>query len=110
MGALVLTTHKISDIKILLSVFYYVLNVVFTHKLMDVLPPLSSFFPQSSTDPVRVWSSCLVKCSEVLESCVGVFSEVKEQTVLEEIAQSEEGRNKLKGMDSCLANPSPKKF
>lgn len=41
----------------------------------------------------------------MLESCVSVFSEVKEQTVLEEIAQSEEGRNKLKGMvDSCLTN------
>ena len=55
------------------------------------------FYMQSSTDPLQVWSSCLFKCSEVLESCVGVFSEVKEQTVLEEIAQSKEGRNKLKG-------------
>ena len=58
--------------------------------------------PQSSSDPIRVWSSCLGKCSEVMESCVSVFSEVKEQTVLEEIAQSEEGRNKLKGMDLVL--------
>ena len=73
----------------------------------ELLPPLVIILypPQNSTDPIRVWSSCLVKCSEVLESCVSVFSEVKEQTVLEEIAQSEEGRNKLKGMvDSCLTN------
>ena len=46
-----------------------------------------------------MWKSCLSKCSEVLDSCVSVFSEVKEQTVLEEIAQSEEGRNKLRGMN-----------
>lgn len=58
-----------------------------------------SLFLQSSSDPIRVWSSCLTKCSEVLESCVNVFSEVKEQSVLEEIAQAEEGRNKLKGTD-----------
>ena len=44
-----------------------------------------------------MWRNCLSKCSEVLESCTSVFSEVKEQSVLEEISQSEEGRNKLKG-------------
>ena len=57
---------------------------------------------QSSSDPLKVWSSCLSKCNEVLESCVSVFSEVKDQSVLEEIAQSEEGRNKLKGTMMCV--------
>lgn len=47
-----------------------------------------------------------MKCSEVMESCVSVFSGVKEQTVLEEIAQSEEGRNKLKGIDGLVSYKS----
>ena len=33
-----------------------------------------------------------------MESCANVFSDVKEESILEEIAQSEEGRNKLKGL------------
>lgn len=33
-----------------------------------------------------------------MESCANVFSDVKEESILEEITQSEEGRNKLKGL------------
>ena len=80
-----LTAQKISDVNLLLF----------------IISP-----PQSSSDPIRVWSSCLVKCSEVMESCVSVFSDMKEQTVLEEIAQSEEGRNKLKGIDGLVSYKS----
>lgn len=60
--------------------------------IMWNFPPI-----QSSSDPLKVWSGCLSKCSEILESCASVFDEVKDQSVLEEIALSEEGRNKLKG-------------
>ena len=51
-----------------------------------------------NSDPCKVWQTCLMKCSEVLETCASVFGAVEEKTLLEEIAQSEEGRNKLRGV------------
>jgi len=40
----------------------------------------------------------LEKCLQVLTCCAEVFASVEEESVLEEIAESEEGRNKLIGM------------
>ena len=51
---------------------------------------------QAPPDPCKVWSSCLDKCLEVLCSCVVVFTSVEEEAILQEIAQAEEGRNRLK--------------
>lgn len=39
-----------------------------------------------------------MKCGEVLEKCVGVFEGAEEAGLLVEIAESEEGRNKLRGV------------
>ena len=43
------------------------------------------------------WGVCLVKCGEVLGSCVEVLRGVEEENLLQEIATSEEASNKLHG-------------
>ena len=48
-------------------------------------------------DPVRVLTTCLAKCGEVLEQSAGVFAGVQESSLLREICEVEEGRNKLRG-------------
>ena len=50
-------------------------------------------------DHVRILTTCLSKCEEVLEQSAGVFSEVKESSLLQEICEVEEGRNKLRGKE-----------
>ncbi|XP_064393729.1 synergin gamma-like isoform X2 [Halichondria panicea] len=51
-----------------------------------------------TSDPCEVWRKCLYKCGEVLEACVDVIGGVEEAGLKEEIAGSEEGRNKLRGI------------
>ena len=48
-------------------------------------------------DPVRVLATCLAKCGEVLEQSASVFAGVQESSLLREICEVEEGRNKLRG-------------
>ena len=44
-----------------------------------------------------MWKKCLSKCCELLEASVATLSEVSDTSILEEIARSEEARNKLRG-------------
>ena len=46
---------------------------------------------------MRVLKTCLTKCVEVLEQSAGVFGGVQESSLLQEICEVEEGRNKLRG-------------
>lgn len=46
---------------------------------------------------MRVLTTCLAKCGEVLEQSAGVFAGVQESSLLREICEVEEGRNKLRG-------------
>lgn len=46
---------------------------------------------------MRILTTCLFKCEEVLEQSAEVFAEVKESSLLQEICEVEEGRNKLRG-------------
>ena len=46
---------------------------------------------------MRVLKTCLTKCGEVLEQSAGVFGGVQESSLLQEICEVEEGRNKLRG-------------
>lgn len=48
---------------------------------------------------MRILTTCLSKCEEVLEQSAEVFAEVKESSLLQEICQVEEGRNKLRGKE-----------
>ena len=68
--------------------------------LFQTSSQLASFpIPNSSlqVDPVRVLKTCLTKCGEVLEQSAGVFGGVQESSLLQEICEVEEGRNKLRG-------------
>ena len=38
----------------------------------------------------------MVKCLEVLSSCAAVLASVQEKNILKEIAEAEEGRNRMK--------------
>ena len=46
---------------------------------------------------MRVLKTCLAKCGEVLEQSAGVVGGVQESSLLQEICEVEEGRNKLRG-------------
>lgn len=48
---------------------------------------------------MRILTTCLSKCEEVLEQSAEVFAEVKESSLLLEICEVEEGRNKLRGRE-----------
>lgn len=48
---------------------------------------------------MRILTTCLSKCEEVLEQSAEVFAEVKESSLLQEICEVEEGRNKLRGRE-----------
>ena len=61
------------------------------------------YLQKLTSDPCEVWRKCLYKCGEVLEACVDVIGGVEEAGLKEEIAGSEEGRNKLRGIKVTIA-------
>jgi len=79
----------------------YQFNTLFPTQLTPYFQPpqLIPSYQSSKVDPVRILTTCLSKCEEVLEQSAEVFAEVKESSLLLEICEVEEGRNKLRGRE-----------